>query len=236
MMTCIPFFLNTWEEYYTGELVLPYIHGVSEGTVIACIAMNITGFYGRVFWQTPAFTLFDFTFQYSHIAALSCFLSGIGFGLWSLINVLINFKHRINDAIQNLSLFVLLITSFWIVVLFSDSLIVIRHPKVLIALYGFAFAKLVGHLQLAHLAEARFMQYRKSLLSCFVLLAFFTIVNKYSYKPVFDMDRWIVIFLVMQIVVWLHFAFYLTEELCEVLGIYRFSVKKRPTENKTKTH
>ena len=54
LMTSIPFFLNTWEEFYTGELNLPIVHGVSEGTLTACIAMALTGYYGLEFWNQEA--------------------------------------------------------------------------------------------------------------------------------------------------------------------------------------
>ena len=40
------FFMNTWEEYYKGELILPIIHGVSEGTIYLDLICILSGVYG----------------------------------------------------------------------------------------------------------------------------------------------------------------------------------------------
>ncbi len=46
---CIPaiaFFVNTWEEYHTGELVLPVINGANEGIVMSCALFLLTAYFG----------------------------------------------------------------------------------------------------------------------------------------------------------------------------------------------
>jgi ethanolaminephosphotransferase len=227
-MTCVPFFLNTWEEYYTGELNFPMIHGVSEGTVIACIAMIIAGFFGQSFWFINL-NLYFFEIQINHLITLACFISGVGFGLNSLVNVLRKYKEKRHDAVENLLIFITLLFTMIIVIIFSgsESIILQKYPKVLIILYGFAFAKLVGHLQLAHIADTKFMQYRKSLITSFVCLASVSLLNYYLGAKIIDIDSLIIAFLIMHIIVWMHFAYYLSEEFCQVLGIYRFSTQKR---------
>lgn len=228
-MICIPFFLNTWEEYYTGELNFPMIHGVSEGTLIACIAMHLAGFLGIEFWLQKL-DLIYFTIQVNQFVTFLCFTAGIGFGLYSFISVVTTYEEKKHDAIQNLLIFFFLIATLLIVIIFSydDSEIIKKHPKVIILLYGFAFSKLVGHLQLAHICDSEFMQYRKSLLTSFFCLATVSLLKYFLGIHIINIDYLIVSFLIMHIVVWIHFAYYLTEELCEILGIYRFSIKKRP--------
>jgi ethanolaminephosphotransferase len=227
-MTSIPFFLNTWEEYYTGELNLPFIHGVSEGTVIACIAMAITGFYGQEFWLQYD-NIFGLVIRRNHTIVSLCFSGGVFFGLISLINVFKTYRDKLQDAIENLLIFISLISTLCIVIIYAeaDSVLIKEYPKVLIILYGFAFAKLVGHLQLAHICDSKFMQYRKSLLTSFVCLASVSLLNYNLGRIVINIDYLIVLFLIMHIVVWVHFAYYLTEEFCILLGIYRFSTAKR---------
>eukprot|EP00906_Rhabdomonas_costata_P038878 RCo055049 len=44
------FMLNTWEEYYTGELVLPYVNGSTEGILVACALHFWTAFVGGSWW------------------------------------------------------------------------------------------------------------------------------------------------------------------------------------------
>lgn len=43
----IPFFINTWEEYHTGELVLPVINGPNEGLMGTVTFSLLTAFFGE---------------------------------------------------------------------------------------------------------------------------------------------------------------------------------------------
>jgi ethanolaminephosphotransferase len=233
LMISFPFFLNTWEEYYVGELNFPLIHGVSEGTLIACFAMHLSGFYGMDFWLTKINLFGLITLQANHIIVLCCFTAGLGFGTYSLINVIRTYKEKRHDALHNLLIFISLVSTLAIVVLFTDDSQILKyHPKILIILYGFAFAKLVGHLQLAHVCDSEFMQYRKSMLISFFVMANTTLLKHFFGINLINIDYLIIAFLLLHIVVWIHFAYYLTEELCQTLGIYRFSTKKRNLEKK----
>lgn len=45
------FYVGTWEEYYTGELVMPIVNGPNEG-LMGAVLMSLTSFvYGPEFWQ-----------------------------------------------------------------------------------------------------------------------------------------------------------------------------------------
>jgi len=198
-MTSFPFFLNTWEEYYTGELNLPVVNGVGEGTVIACIVMIITGELGREFW-VQEIELFGDIYKTNHVMVILFFLSGLFFAIISLINVLKEFKDKLSDAIQDLFIFIFLVLTLFIVIIYGDSKILKEHPKVINILYGFSFAKLVGHLQLAHLSNARFMQYRKSLLSSFIILGATTFLKAFYDINIIDLDFLIISILVIHII------------------------------------
>jgi ethanolaminephosphotransferase len=227
-MICIPFFLNTWEEFYTGELNFPMVHGVSEGTLIACTAINVSGFFGKQIWLS-LIPIGPYAFQLNHIMVTACFLSGLGFGLYSVYNVIKNYNEKRREAVGNMAIFLLMISTLCIVIKFSfpHSAILQSYPKIIICLYGFAFSKLIGHLQLAHVCDSPFMQYRKSLLFSFVCLATVSGIQHFWKYEVFNIDYLIIGLLVMHVVVWMHFAYYLTEELCQILGINRFSIIKR---------
>lgn len=226
LMTCCPFFLCTWEEYYTGELYFPIFHGASEGTLAACTAMHLTGFLGRDFWFEKV-NFLGTQMQINHLATTMCASIGIGFGIWSVQKVLINFKDKRDDALNNLFIFIYLISSLFVVVMFSESELLNTYPKLIVLLYGFAFAKLVGHLQLAHLAGAKFMQYRKSILTSFFVLGTISVVNYFLNSKIVNIDIFIIGCLIMHIIVYIHFAVYVTEELCQTLKIHRFTITKR---------
>jgi ethanolaminephosphotransferase len=225
-MTSIPFFLNTLEEYYTGELNLPIIHGVSEGTVIACFCMNLTGFFGMEIWKYEL-TTFGITSQLNHFLATLCFFAGLGFGLNSLFNILRDFKEKNNEVIRNIQMFCYLVASLLLVIFYSDSEVLKNYPKLIVILYGFAFAKLVGHLHLSHLADAKFNQYRVSFMVSFFFLSVLSVKNIFNQAITINIDNFIFFFLGVHIICWMHFAYNVTEEMCQLLGIYRFTVGKR---------
>ena len=52
-LSIFAFFLSTWEEYHTGTLFLGYINGPTEGLIISCCTMIISGIYGPSIWKTP---------------------------------------------------------------------------------------------------------------------------------------------------------------------------------------
>lgn len=68
------FFINTWEEYYTGSLDLPIIHGVSEGCVLSCILMIISGYCGQNIWLNVV-SIGGFSITINHLAAMICFIA-----------------------------------------------------------------------------------------------------------------------------------------------------------------
>lgn len=231
-MICIPFFFNTWEEFFTGELNFPMIHGVSEGTLIACTAINLSGFYGKEIWLTKL-PIGSFNIQLNHFMVLVCFTSGLGFALNSVINVIRNYQEKRKEAFGNMAIFIFMISTLVIIINFSfnHSTILQHYPKVLLILYGFAFAKLLGHLQLAHICNSDFMQYRKSLLISFLSLALSSLIKHFYDFELINIDILIIVFLILHFIVWIHFAYFLSQEFCELLGIYRFSVQRREKLN-----
>ena len=83
-MIIVPFFLNTWEEYYTGELILPIIHGVSEGMLLIALVECISGYYGVSFWLNK-FKIFNMELKYNQIVVYCGFLSGFFLVLFLLL-------------------------------------------------------------------------------------------------------------------------------------------------------
>ena len=53
--TITAFYINTWEEYYTGTLVLPIINGPTEGLIIAAGCHVFTAYAGADWWLSETF-------------------------------------------------------------------------------------------------------------------------------------------------------------------------------------
>jgi ethanolaminephosphotransferase len=47
---CLPMFFSTWETYHTHTLYLGFINGPTEGLLIACAVMALSGIYGPGIW------------------------------------------------------------------------------------------------------------------------------------------------------------------------------------------
>jgi len=50
LVPCLPMFFSTWETYHSHTLYLGYINGPTEGILIACAIMVISGYYGPGIW------------------------------------------------------------------------------------------------------------------------------------------------------------------------------------------
>lgn len=62
LIPCLPMFFSTWETYHTHTLYLGVFNGPTEGLIIACIIMILSGFYGPEIWNQPLSTLIDFSY------------------------------------------------------------------------------------------------------------------------------------------------------------------------------
>ncbi|KAI1342842.1 CDP-alcohol phosphatidyltransferase [Xylariaceae sp. FL0016] len=50
LIPCLPMFFSTWETYHTHTLYLGYFNGPTEGILIACAIMALSGIYGPGIW------------------------------------------------------------------------------------------------------------------------------------------------------------------------------------------
>ncbi|KAM7206947.1 Cholinephosphotransferase 1 [Rhypophila sp. PSN 637] len=58
LLPCLPMFFSTWETYHTHTLYLGYINGPTEGILIACFLMAVSGWYGPGIWTERLVDLF----------------------------------------------------------------------------------------------------------------------------------------------------------------------------------
>lgn len=229
-MITVPFFLNTWEQYHTGALYLPIIHGVSEGTVLIAIVESISGIWGSKFWYRKI-NLFGNGIQFNTLVAVFAFVAGLMFGFISLFKVLRNNTIKKMNALLDCLGYVCLLVSYLSVLLLSKSTIVEEYPKLLILTYGFYFAKMMGLLQLAHITKAAFKPlYLTTIIPIATLFIHSLVYSIFKIEILCSIDIFILIFLVWNFISWAHFVYFCSEEMCEILNIKRFSLGKRKAE------
>ncbi|KAF2234441.1 Choline/ethanolaminephosphotransferase [Viridothelium virens] len=52
LVPCLPMFFSTWETYHTHTLYLGYFNGPTEGLILACSIMIMSGIYGPQIWHS----------------------------------------------------------------------------------------------------------------------------------------------------------------------------------------
>lgn len=67
MCALLPFYLQTWEEYYTGEMNLAILNGPSEGLIGLCICCIVSAVFGAEWWHTSIMSLDAFPSFAQHI-------------------------------------------------------------------------------------------------------------------------------------------------------------------------
>lgn len=91
--TTLTFFAATWEEYYTGELILPAINGANEGVLITASIYMIAGIMGPSFYQqTNVFGILNSSF----VIIISVFASicTIAANVYNVFNF---FNHKVSN-------------------------------------------------------------------------------------------------------------------------------------------
>ena len=229
VMVVSAFFFNTWEAYYIGELVLPMINGVSEGTLLIILICVLSSLYGPEFYAQKYDLLFLKNCQLKELIALGGCASGIFFGVISYINV--HLKRPSKDYLEinfNALIFALFLGAFYCVIYLSDSWIVKEWPKFLILTFGFLFAKIMGILHLAQTIGGVFVWTKPVFLVPLLSILSFSLLDFWKIPvPFVTIDHVIIFFFFFNFFSWVHYVYYCSEEFCEILNINRFVLGKR---------
>ena len=223
------FFLNTWEEYYKGELILPIVHGVSEGTLVIDIVISISAIYGKSFFDKKYLLFNKYELKVSEINGIIVLIGGSLFSLKSFFGVLNTIKKgKVKYAIKDTLIYVLFVITILSVVFWADSVIVREYPKILILTFGFQFAKMMGILQLSHILECPYKIYTPVFLIPLSALTFYSIIYHFTgYSLLVSIDTLIMAAFIWNVTSWAHYVYFCSDEICEILNINRFVLGKR---------
>ena len=223
------FFMNTWEEYYKGELILPIVHGVSEGTVYIDILTIISAIYGISFYRKKYLFLNKYELKYNDLNGIAVMIGGFLFSIKSFFGVLNTIKKdKIKYALKDTLIYVLFSITLLCVCYLTDSVIVERYPKIIILTFGFQFAKMMGILQLSHILGSPYKIFTPVfLIPLFTLLIYSIIYYLTGYSLLVSIDALIISTFIWNFISWAHFVYFCSEEICEILNINRFVLGKR---------
>ena len=229
IMIIVPFYLNNWEEYITGVMSLPIINGINEGTFVIVFLECLTGCIGQDYLNKREYIILGRHILFNtFISSLACG-AGIFFGIVSILKIRqLESKSKKINALIDVFPFLYFLSSFFCIIFLTDSKITENYPQLLIVSFGFQFAKMLGLLQLAHLTGTRFNPYTLVFILpniCYIIHSVIYYFKK-SYRILFvSIDDLIIIFSIVNFLSWFHFVYFCSEEICKILGIYRFKLK-----------
>ncbi len=126
-------------------MFFPIIHGVSEGTVVACVGLIFASVKGTDPYVHTIVDLYFFKLQLNHFLIWVVFLISNIFSVMSIVKIVRKFKERMIEAFYYTTCFIIIVASL-IIVQFcynGNKKAYLANSKLLIYLYGFAFAKLM---------------------------------------------------------------------------------------------
>jgi ethanolaminephosphotransferase len=183
------FFAATWEEYYTGELILPEINGPNEGVVLTALFHLYPVLSGRWdAWLHPLPTAPVAALLPARLAALLpasvpahaliVALTVAASAATIAVNVRNVWRHQRVAADGSLAVaftrwvpILLLNAAAFAWILLSPSRILAHAPRMLLWAFAFVSAKLVTQVMLAHLTETEYHPYGKTVGMTLVMLA-----------------------------------------------------------------
>lgn len=238
LVPCLPMFFSTWETYHTHTLYLGAFNGPTEGLIIACLAMVVSGYLGPQIWQ---YRVADYL-GYPEVLGALTFRD-----LWVRIILLAFFTAHLPSCIwnvaqarrrQNLPLWPVFLE--WIpMAVFTASCaawlgspysILLRenHLLVFCLTLSFVFGRLTTKIILHHLTHLPFPYGTVSLVPLAIggIMAWLPLFGYDPVSPTFE--RWYIygylVFAMVQYFVW---AVRVINRICEVLDINCLTIKKR---------
>jgi ethanolaminephosphotransferase len=233
----IAFYISTWEQYYTGTLILPPFNGPSEGLVLGASLSIVSFFIGPMFWQGTS--LAD-----GAIGKLGSVFGGdITSFLMSMHGRVRNMDLIVLSAIASLVQEVVLKTSSVVrkygpqtlltttphLVLVAstlamvrfDSTILLRNPRTMLHLISGLFTEQTTQLMMDHMVEEEYIVGDRW---CMIPQVFLAVYIMTGLSSVHVVDGALYIYTA---VLWAYLAFKISIQICEicdVLGIYCFDI------------
>jgi len=100
-----------------------------------------------------------------------------------------------------------------------------RNLRYMMYFGGLSFAKLVGVLQTAHVADVKYQPDRKGIWITFTLLNINTLYGAINKHPIIDEELLLYGLTLASLIIYAHFVYNVIRQFTKVLGIRTFKVK-----------
>jgi len=229
-LAMLAFYFATWEEYYVGSLDLPIINGANEGVLALMLMLVASGIFGCEMW----------TYNLGGVKAGEIvFFCFIAMGIFTFASNIYNVHKRGTKPV--LSAMYTLIIAFYaaFTMLFATYFLTPDNQgrvRLFVYIVGFCHAKQVGHIQVCHVANQEYHQFRKSTLFIYTTLNIFVILNQCTEITILQENYLLYGLLAYSILSYAQFVFSVTRQFCRILGINVFTLTRKeclltPEEN-----
>jgi len=215
------FYISTWEEYYTGELILPIINGPNEGLLGGALLSFMTALYGKEFWLSTSWTdSIPFLPTTLRNADLQVMIACIGF-LQEIVlkSNLVTTTYGYKTLLTLIPFAVLLGTTLGIGYL--DMQVWLRMPRTSVHLCSALFVEMTTQIMLDHITKETFRPFRWAILPMVLLLALIGTdqlsagSSTDDFLLIYASALWAYLLLKMKLVI---------NEICMVLQIWCFDI------------
>lgn len=240
---CLAMFFSTWETYHTHTLYLGYINGPTEGLLIACSIMALSGIYGPAIWTQPIVDLVGERFLFGYAPALgdTSFLDiWIGLILFSLFTTHVPFcVYNVVRARRAKKLPVAPVFLEWTPMavytfaigawLYSpySTLMKENHLVLFCLTMSFVFGRMTTKMILAHLTRQPF-PYWTVMLTPLVGGAILGNLPRFGFSQISAQTELLYLwgYFVFAAIVYFRWAYLVITSICRFLGINAFTIPK----------
>jgi ethanolaminephosphotransferase len=239
LVPCLPMFFSTWETYHTHTLYLGYFNGPTEGLLLACTSILISGYYGPQIWSYPVadllghpeiFGTYSFRDAWIPILLLSFFIAHLPACIYHVVQA----RRRQNLPILPVFLewtpMIVYTTSCcaWLASPYSSLLT--HNRLVLFCLtMSFVFGRLTTKIILHHLTNQPF-PYWTILLLPLVGGALLGNLPRLGFSPIDPAaELWYLrAYFVFALSAYMRWAYVVIDKICAYLDINCLTIKRRP--------
>lgn len=217
------FVFATWEEYYSGSLVLPVFNGPTEGILIGIALKLFTAVVGVDFWKQELIEGVQNNSLFVIITMIGSFCTLTVNVRNALYAVRLN-QDSVFVALTRLLPFVILNTLAGLWALYSPSDIFSQQPRMFLWMLGLLNSKLVLHLMLAHLCGEEYHPFRKTLVPIFYVAGHCAFCMVEGIYDAINEKLIVREFFFLSLAAYVHIVFTVVWEVKNVLGVSVFSI------------
>lgn len=237
VISAIPFYLATWESYFTNTLILPAVNGPTEGLMLIYLSHCFTALVGAEWWaqqfgkSLPFLSWLPFVNEIPtyrivlYLMIAFAVIPTIAFNVQNVYKVVEARKGNMLLALAMIYPFVVLMGGVLAWDYLSPIDIMANYPHLVVLGTGLAFGFLVGRMILSHLCDEP--KGLKTSMCISLLYLPFAIANALTARlndgvPLVD-ETWVLLLYVAYTAsLYLHFATSVIQEITTALGIACF--------------